>query len=164
MTGGASSPNTGLPASFAALTSPNPCPVPAFAEEQRRKCRAQDCGFGNPETLGENGGNMIRRPVVGRLEKPGSAGWAQKDCFSSVVGARCPPGIGPPLPPMQGRGALSCGMNEVRLTWWEKSPKGASHRDFLERPVRQDSELAETWHRERLFSCGPPSLWGSGRR
>ena len=46
--GSSSSANTGLPASFAALTSPNPCLVTAFAEGQRRKCRAQDCGFGNP--------------------------------------------------------------------------------------------------------------------
>jgi len=36
-----------LPASFATLTTPNPCPVTAFAEEQRRKCRALGGGFGN---------------------------------------------------------------------------------------------------------------------
>ena len=48
--------NTGLPASFLAtlVTSPNPCLVTAFAEGQRRKCRAQDGGFGNPGTLGES--------------------------------------------------------------------------------------------------------------
>ena len=57
--------NTGLPAPFAALTSPNPCPVTAFAEEQRRKCRAQDGGFGNPETLSAKG---IKPTVVIRWE------------------------------------------------------------------------------------------------
>jgi len=33
-----------LPAPVAALPSPNPCPVTAFAEKQRRKCRAQAAG------------------------------------------------------------------------------------------------------------------------
>ena len=47
--------NTALPASFAALTPPNPCPVTAFAEGQRRKCRAQDFGFGNAGTLYDMG-------------------------------------------------------------------------------------------------------------
>ena len=36
--------NTGLPASVASLLPPNPCPVTAFAEGQRRKCRAQAAG------------------------------------------------------------------------------------------------------------------------
>ena len=41
--------NTGLPAPVATLLPPNPCLVTAFAEEQKRKCRAQDGGFGNPK-------------------------------------------------------------------------------------------------------------------
>ena len=48
-------PNTGLPAPVALLLAPNPCQVTAFAEKQRRKCRAQDGGFGNPGTLCEMG-------------------------------------------------------------------------------------------------------------
>ena len=55
----ATSANTGLPAPFASLTPPNPCLVTAFAEEQRRKCRAQDCGFGNPETLAEKAFRLL---------------------------------------------------------------------------------------------------------
>ncbi len=46
---GGTAANTGLPAPVATLLPPNPCLVTAFAEEQRRKCRAQDCGFGNPK-------------------------------------------------------------------------------------------------------------------
>ena len=50
----ATSANTGLPASVALLLPPNPCPVTAFAEKQRRKCRAQGGGFGNPGALYES--------------------------------------------------------------------------------------------------------------
>jgi len=47
----APSANTRLPAPLAVLAPPNPCLVTAFAEEQERNCRAQDCGFGNLGTL-----------------------------------------------------------------------------------------------------------------
>ena len=57
-----------------------------------------------PETLCENGGNMIRRPVVGRLEKPGSADQHRRSASHRWWG----PGIlqvsAPPLPPLRREG------------------------------------------------------------
>ena len=41
---GGTAPNTGLPAPVALLLPPNPCLVTAFAEEQKRKCRARAAG------------------------------------------------------------------------------------------------------------------------